>query len=70
MSELPKGFPEYSIMYKTILGKIKNLTNEIENSEKSKIPIIEKKIKEYKAELNKIEEKFPEGFFDQINKQK
>ena len=69
MTELPKGFPEYSIMYKTILGKIKELTSKIENSQKDEIPSIEKKIKEYKTELNRIEEKFPEGFFDQINQQ-
>lgn len=70
MSELPKGFPEYSIMYKTILGKIKELRNEIDNSQKNEIPIIETKIKEYKAELNRIKEKFPEGFFDGIYDQK
>ena len=67
MSELPKGFPEYSIMYKTILGKIKEMTNEIKNFQKDEIPNIEKKIKEYKAELNRIKEKFPDGFFDEIS---
>ena len=70
MSELPKGFPEYSIMYKTILGKIKELTSKIENSQQEEILIIEKKIKEYKTELNRIKEKFPEGFFDEMYDQK
>lgn len=56
MSRLPEKFPEYSIMYKTLLKKIKEL-------EKDEKPDTEK-IKQYKKELLKIEKKFPEGFFD------
>ena len=70
MPELPRGFPEYSIMYKTILKKINELTNEIKNSQKNDISDIEKKIRDYKSELNRIKEKFPEGFFDKIFEQK
>ena len=56
MSRLPEKFPEYSIMYKTLVKKIQELENENE-------PDFEK-IKQYKEELLKIEKKFPEGFFD------
>ena len=56
MGELPKNFPEYSIMYKTLFKKIKELENE---SSETKL-----KIKKYQTELNKIKKMFPEGFFD------
>ncbi|WP_299292296.1 hypothetical protein [Nitrosopumilus sp.] len=56
MSRLPKNFPEFSIIHKTLLKKIQEL-------EDSKEPDNEK-IKLYKEELLKIEKKFPEGFFD------
>ena len=56
MSKLPEKFPEYSIMYKLLFKKIKELENEVK-------PDTEK-IKQYKEELLKIEKKFPEEFFD------
>ena len=56
MSRLPEKFPEYSIMHKTLLKKIKELENQKE-------PDFEK-IKQYKEEIVKIEKKFPDGFFD------
>ena len=64
MSKLPKGFPEYSIMYKTIVLKIKELSNELKNTEEKEIPNIKKKIRNYQTELNRIKEKFPDGFFE------
>ena len=64
MSKLPKGFPEYSIMYKTMLLKIKELNSELKNTEEKEIPNIKKKIRDYQTELNRIKEKFPERFFE------
>ncbi len=56
MGELPKKFPEYSIMYKTLFKKIKELENESNE--------IKLKIKNYRTELDKIKKMFPDGFFD------
>ena len=60
MDKLPKKFPEYSIMYKTILKKIKEL--EKESTQENKSYEIESKIKNYQIELNKIKKMFPDGF--------
>lgn len=57
MTELPKNFPEYSIMYKTLSKKIKEL-------EQTKNPQDELKIQRYQAELDKIKKMFPENFFE------
>ena len=57
MRELPKRFPEYSIMHKTILKQIKKLEEE-DVLKKNQI-----RIKMYKSELEKIEKMFPENFF-------
>ena len=61
MNELPKRFPEYSIMHKTILKQIKKL--EEENILKNNQIETQNKIKIYKLELEKIEKMFPENFF-------
>lgn len=62
MKDLPKKFPEYSIMYKTILKKIQELENKKDNIlEREEI---QSKIKSYQKELNKIKKMFPEGFFE------
>ena len=53
MNELPKRFPEYSIMHKTILKQIKKL--EEENILKNNQIETQNKIKMYKLELEKIE---------------
>ena len=58
MGELPKNFPEYSIMYKTLFKKIKELEKENKSNE------IKLKIKNYRTELDKITKMFPDGFFD------
>ena len=65
MSKLPKRFPEYSIMYKTLSKQIQGL--EKEKKEKisgTEIEEIQLKIKKYQKELNKIKEMFPEKFFE------
>jgi len=62
MGELPKRFPEYSLMYKTILNQIKKLEDtKCTPENKNEIQI---KIKNYKIELDKIKKMFPENFFD------
>jgi len=58
MGKLPKNFPEYSIMYKTLFKKIKELEKENKSNE------IKLKIKNYQTELDKITKMFPDGFFD------
>ena len=63
MVKLPKKFPEYSIMYKTILKQIKYL-EEIKMDSEDKIEI-QTKINNYKIELNKIKKKFPDNYFDE-----
>lgn len=65
MSKLPKRFPEYSIMYKTLSKQIQGL--EEEKKEKisgTELEEIQLKIKKYQKELNKIKEMFPEKFFE------
>ena len=65
MDELPEKFPEYSIMYKTILKQIKKLEKvELNSQEKNENEL---KIQRYKIELNKIKKKFPENYFDEID---
>jgi len=62
MKELPKRFPEYSIMHKTILKQIEKL--EKEKNLKNNQTEIQNKIKMYELELKKIEKMFPENFFE------
>lgn len=64
MNNLPKKFPEYLIMYKTLTKKILNLNNEKEKVKKEEIEKIKDKIKKYETERIKIRSMFPEKFFD------
>jgi len=65
MGKLPKKFPEYSIMYKTILKQIKQLEKtELNSQEKNENRL---KIQRYQVELNKIKKKFPENYFDEMD---
>ncbi len=65
MTELPKKFPEYSIMYKTLNKKIQELKNKKEQTqEKSTLDEIQSKIEQYQKEMNKIKSIFPENFFE------
>ena len=64
MTQLPKRFPEYSIMYKTLKKQI----NELEKQkEPTKIESDENKLKiqDYEKELEKIRKMFPENHFDE-----
>jgi len=63
MSKLPEKFPEYSIMYKTLSKKIIELEKVKENT--LEIDEIQLKIQNYQNELNRIEEMFPDNFFDE-----
>ncbi|MFQ5496897.1 MAG: hypothetical protein ACE5DU_03325 [Nitrosopumilus sp.] len=62
MSKLPKKFPEYSIMFKTISNQIRDLEKKKEKTEENKIDDIQEKIKNYQIELNKIKKMFPDNF--------
>jgi len=65
MNKLPEKFPEYSIMYKTLSKRIKELEKRKENTQESEIKKIQLKIQSYQTELNKIKKMFPENFFDE-----
>ena len=64
MSKLPKGFPEYSIMYRTLKKQIKELQKEEVLNEK-KADRHKSKIHQYEKELEKIKKMFPENYFDE-----
>ena len=65
MTELPKNFPEYSIMYKTLDKKIKELKNKkLQTKEESTLEKIQSDIDQYQKEMEKIKTIFPENFFD------
>ena len=66
MAELPKNFPEYLIMYKTLNKKMQDLQekqNDIQD--KNIIEDNQLKIKSYQTEINRIKSLFPENFFDE-----
>lgn len=63
MTKLPQGFPELSIMYKTLTKKIYELKQEREfNSDNAKK--IDEIIDRYEQERERIRNKFPENFFE------
>ena len=65
MTELPKKFPEYSIMYKTLSKKVEELKNKKEQTqEESTLEKIQSDIEQYQKEMNKIKSIFPEKFFE------
>jgi len=67
MSKLPKNFPEYSLLYKTLKKRILELKNELSKSDDVIFQnSVIKKIEKYQKELNSIESYFPEKFFDNL----
>ena len=65
MKNLPKKFPEYSLMYKNLNKKVRELQTELENIEdKNKKYEIQMKIEIYHKEMSKIKSLFPDEFFD------
>ena len=65
MKELPKKFPEYSIMYKTLSKQIKLFKKtKVSPKDEKEMSL---KIQNYQRELNKIKEKFPDNYFDEFD---
>lgn len=62
MGELPKRFPEYSIMYRNISNQIKALQKQKEDSQD--ITEIDSRITKYQEELDRIKKMFPDNFFE------
>lgn len=65
MSKLPKKFPEFLIMYKTLNKKIQDL--KIKKSKIKDITTIneiQSNIEKYQKEIDKIKSLFPEKFFE------
>ena len=65
MGKLPKRFPEYLIMCKTLSKQIKELEKRKEACQESETKEIQLKIQSYQTELNKIKKMFPDNFFDE-----
>lgn len=59
MTNLPKKFPEYLILYKTLTKNIEDLDSESDKD----------KIKRYEDERAKIRNMFPENFFDNFSEE-
>ena len=67
MSKLPKNFPEYSLLYKTLRKQILELKNELSKSNDAIFQnSVIKEIEKYQKELNIIKSYFPEKFFDNL----
>ena len=67
MVELPKNFPEYSIMYKTLSNQIKKLEKSKEGTLEKEREEIQLKIEKYQLEIIKIKKMFPDNFFEELN---
>ncbi|MGH1566280.1 MAG: hypothetical protein ACRBB5_02400 [Nitrosopumilus sp.] len=60
MSKLLKKFPEYLIMHKTLVKKIKELEKPCFS--RNEIKEIQLKMENYQSELKRIEDRFPDNF--------
>ena len=67
MKEVPKNFPEFSIMYKTLSKQIKALEKTMDIVDEKQKAENMLKIKNYKSEILKIKKMFPENFFEELN---
>jgi len=66
MTNLPKNFPEYSILYKTLNKKIQDLKNQKDQThDESTLDEIQSKIERYQKEIDRIKSIFPEDFFEE-----
>ena len=70
MNKLPKKFPEYLIMYKTLTKKILNLKDEKEKSQNSEAEKLQNQIEKYELERTKIINMFPENFFNDYSSER
>ena len=64
MNKLPKKFPEYLIMYRTLTKKILDLKDEKEKLQNLEAEKNQNKIEKYELERTKIINMFPENFFN------
>jgi len=65
MAKLPKNFPEYSLMYKTLNKKILELQDKLDKSSDKNIQErIQHEIENYQKESDRIKSLFPEKFFN------
>ena len=64
MEDMPKNFPEYLLMYKTLGKRIEELRNTIKNTNTEDGLEIKKKIQVYQNEMERIKNLFPMEFFD------
>ena len=65
-TNLPKNFPEYSILYKTLNKKIQDLENKkAQTQNESTLDEIQSNIEQYQKEANRIKSIFPEDFFEE-----
>ena len=67
MEKLPKGFPEYSIMYKALSKKIKQLKLQRDMTDADETKELEMKIQRYESEITKIRKMFPSNFFQETD---
>ena len=65
--ELPENFPEFSIMYKTLIRQIKIFEKSLEGKQGTELDEIRLKIQNYKSEISKIKKKFPKNFFEELS---
>ena len=65
--ELPENFPEFSIMYKTLINQISKLKKDKENLKDKEKKEVELKIQIYELEIIKIKKKFPDNFFEELS---
>ena len=65
MKDLPKKFPEYSLMYKNLDKKVQELKTE-QNKIKGEIQKkeIQIKIETYQKKMDEIKSIFPDNFFE------
>ncbi len=70
MNKLPKKFPEYLIMYKTLTKKILDLKDEKEKLQNSEAEKIQNQIEKYELERTKIINMFPENFFNDYSSER
>ena len=59
VEKMPKNFPEYSIMYKTLSKQVKKLKQQKKDTHESKDEEIKLKIERYESEIIKIKKMFP-----------
>ena len=65
--KMPKNFPEYSIMYKTLLKQVKKLERQEKDAHESNVVEIKLKIQRYELEIIKIKKMFPSNYFEGVD---